>query len=240
VNSDSQQKLDFQSTSEASGEVPENQTEQEHDLPPLVEPRHRIHAERTKFQTTLAVTEWFEDWLGSKAYGAPRIFDLYTLMAIMFAFALLFGGLRLIKPLLADQLATATVVVSLFLLLTGICQMLLWGGQKPRLASIVAGPFLWSGLGVAVALMHADLFSSQPVRMLQAILPQFAGIACSSIMGIFVGYVSGGLVAGVFFVADKLRNSIRPPSAQSVPSASLDAMWEAAPEDAESTEKPDP
>ncbi|MFK7736059.1 MAG: hypothetical protein AB8B50_08535 [Pirellulaceae bacterium] len=234
MNSDSDNRRDLKSRLPPREMIAENSTAEGDDLPPKLAPDQRISTPQTTLQSTLAVAEWFEDWLGSKAYGAPRIFDLYTLMSVMFAFALLFGGMRIIKPLLGGQLAISTVVVSLFLILTGVCQMLLWKGLQPRLASIVAGPFLWVGLGIFIALMDAGLFSSQPVRMLKAILPNFAGILCSSVIGIFVGYVSGGLVAGVFFIADKLRNSIRTPSSDFVPPANPDAMWDADGEDDDS------
>ncbi len=130
----------------------------------------------------------------SKVYGAPRIFDLFTLLAITLAFALLFAGMRLLSPVLADGTPTATISVSLFVTGIAIAQLALWNGKQPRLSSLVAGPILWWILLATLGWLHGV----EPSIAIMAPL-------CSAPLGLACGYLGGAVVAGVFLVADALR-----------------------------------
>ncbi len=140
--------------------------------------------------------EWLDDVLGGESYGAPRVFDLFTLLAITLAFALLLASLRLIKPLLPAELETVAITLGGFVSGIAIFQLALWGGKKPRLASLVAGPILWCLIFAAFTLGHPQNLLNPAVLM--------SGV-CSSILGIPTGYLGGAMVAGVFLVADFFR-----------------------------------
>lgn len=216
----------------------------EDSLPPTLEKRKRIEPIASgQLSKRLFQMDWIEDWLGSKSYGAPRVFDLYTLMAIMIGFALLFGGMKLIEPLLFDSMPTVLCVVSLYCMLTGLAQMLMWGGERPRLASLAVGPMLWIFLGLTLVLVHRQSFTqvnnSQIFRQFQAMLPAGSFVLCSSVLGILSGYVAGGAVAGVFLIADWIRTKMLP---QRVNSAIEDSsmIWADAPHSDSDSSSNDP
>jgi hypothetical protein len=153
--------------------------------------------------------EWLRAALKEKAYGAPRVFDLFTLMSVTLAFGLLFS---LMKAL--DASPEVFISVSLFVTLIAVSQMLFFGGNSPRLASLVGGSLaiviIFLGLGVWYQL--AFEFS--------------VGILCLGPLGIPLGYLAGGLIAGVFLVADLLRAKFtRTPQVQ-VDEESSDSFWE--------------
>lgn len=137
-----------------------------------------------------------EDWLGTSTYGAPRVFDLFTLLAVTLAFALLFAFMRFIEPVFPDTIPEISLALASFLTLTAIAQMVLWGGKKPRLASLVAGPINWILVAVILAVQAPRLYTRLHFSL---------GVLCSAVLGIFVGYLMGGLVAGVFLLADQFR-----------------------------------
>ena len=133
--------------------------------------------------------------LQEKTYGAPRVFDLFTLMSITLAFGLLFGCLKAF-----DAIPEVFISVTSFVTLVAVAQMLLFGGNSPRLASLVGGPFalcvVFMGLGVWYRVQ----------------LKQYIGVLCIFPLGIPFGYLAGGLIAGVFLIADELRSKFSPPS----------------------------
>ncbi|MEM8734464.1 MAG: hypothetical protein AAGG44_09600 [Planctomycetota bacterium] len=199
-------------------------------LPPTVSKRQRIEpVQSVQLGRQLLQMDWIEDWLGSKSYGAPRVFDLFTLMAMMIGFALLFGGMKLIEPLLFNAMPTVLWVVTAYCMLTGLAQMFLWGGERPRLASLVAGPILWIGIGLIVVIVYqqriSQVGSSQILRQLQSFLPGGFFVICSSVVGILSGYVAGGAVAGVFLIADWIRTKVLP-SRPAVIDDDSSSIWE--------------
>jgi hypothetical protein len=149
------------------------------------------------------LSKWLEDNLGTESYGAPRVFDLYTLLAVTLAFALMFACLRLIEPLLLSSLPQVAIALGIFVTLIAIAQLALWGGNKPRLASIVAGPAIWFVIALGLTAQNPRQFLN-PAAM--------AGLLCSSILGVFAGYLGGGMVAGVFLLADAFRKQFVKPS----------------------------
>lgn len=80
----------------------------------------------------------------TKAYGAPRVFDLFTMLAITLAFALLFSLLGLLAPAVFASASDLTLATSSFITLIGISQMWLFGSTNPRFASLITGPFAFA------------------------------------------------------------------------------------------------
>lgn len=158
---------------------------------------------------------WIDEKLGSASYGAPRVFDIFTIFAVTLAFALLFTILKFLQPAMGMNLAPTVFGFSAFVTLTGVSQMLLWKGRKPRPASLIAGPIIWFVLGVGLVLFYGG-----PAR-----LPAAAGVICSMPVGIFAGYLAGALVAGVFLLADKFRQRFLPEN-QAEEQQSSESIWD--------------
>ncbi len=138
--------------------------------------------------------ERLRDLLDEPAYGAQRVFDLFTLMAITLAFGLLFGAMKALNAIPEVFFGVASYVT-----FVGIGQMLLFGGNNPRLASVVGGPI--------ALLLTTVLLNAWYGRW------DFCTTACSLILGPPAGYLAGGMVAGVFLIADAMRKKLsRPPS----------------------------
>lgn len=181
---------------------------------PLVELRDQPPARSARSDLLSQWASRLEAQLSTESYGAPRVFDLFTLLAITLAFALLFSFLRLIEPLLLDRLPQATLSIGAFVTLTAIAQLALWGGKKPRVASLVAGPPIWILISLGFALQNPRTLAN-PF--------QLSGMLCLSIFGIPAGYLGGALVAGVFLLADIFRRHFmrQPPDEAS----NDDAIW---------------
>ena len=130
-----------------------------------------------------------------RVYGAPRVFDLYTILAVTLAFALLVSGMQLLRPLFQDGTTTSIVFVALFVSGIAICQAVLFSGNQPRLASVIAGPLMLLSLSTALGIASGNTLSEAATTGL-----------CSTPLGIFFGYLGGTIVAGVFLVADGLRH----------------------------------
>ena len=125
--------------------------------------------------------------LSEPAYGAQRVFDLFTLMAITLAFGLLFG---LLKAL--GAIPEVFFSVTAFVTFVAIGQMLLFGGNSPRLASLAGGPIALALTIVCLSIWYGRL--------------EIVQIVCSLPLGVPGGYLAGGMVAGVFLIADMLRD----------------------------------
>ncbi len=143
---------------------------------------------------------WIDRVIGGDSYGAPRVFDLFTLMAITLAFAMMFAMLRLVEPILMIDISGVAMCLGTLVTGVAIFQLALWGGKRPRLASLVGGPFLVLGITLAVRLwQHGSVLPA--LTLTEAVgLSQLA-----LILGLPTGYLSGAMVAGVFLIADLLR-----------------------------------
>ena len=188
-----------------------------HSEPPLVLPpwadSQPSQASETHFFRDSG--EWLDRILSEKTYGAPRVFDLFTLLAVTLAFALLLGALRLLQPAVAGNLAVLASVVGLFVSGLAAFQAIMWKGMRPRLASLVAGPCLMLMLIVAFSIR-------QPSDLLDWTI--YAQALCSAVsFGIPAGYLGGALVAGVFLLADAFRQRFMPP--QGAPPANDDEIF---------------
>lgn len=137
----------------------------------------------------------------TKVYSVPRRYDLATLMAVMFAYSLLFGAMRW------SQASPATIgSVGLFVTLVGLAQALLFRGKSPRLASIVAGPLAFLVCGIASLLTSPYPRTHEVIYWTNAVLVLAVGGLCP---GTIFGYLAGTLVAGVFLLADLFRKLLR-------------------------------
>jgi putative addiction module component (TIGR02574 family) len=126
-----------------------------------------------------------------KLYSAPRRFDLYTIMIVTAAYAILLSGLSALR-----YPPVVSCYVAAFFTLVAIGQALLFGGSRPRPASVYTGMVAWflGTFGYVFLDPHFDFFSFLP-----------AGIVFSLLFGGILGYIAGVLVGGVFLVADVLR-----------------------------------
>jgi hypothetical protein len=116
---------------------------------------------------------------------------LATIFVVTSAFALLLGGMSLI-----GILPGISLVVAGFIMVVGAGQALLFGGRKPRLASVIVG------IGFCTLAIIGISFLTG--RALQADLLVLT-LPVSFIYGVPSGYIAGVLVGGVFLVADVLR-----------------------------------
>lgn len=128
-------------------------------------------------------------------YGVPRRFGIGTIMVITAAFGLL---LTLLQAMGAYPSVIAFVVV--FVSFVGTAQMLLFRGQQPRRASVVAGVVCLPLMTVCAAVLSG---SRGPRSGLACFL------AASVLFGGGFGYLAGGIVAGVFLVMDAVERGLR-------------------------------
>jgi hypothetical protein len=138
----------------------------------------------------------------AKVYSVPRRFDLATIFVVMLAFSLLFGAMKAFQfP------AEASASIAGFIAAIGAAQALLFGGRRPRTASLVTGSLIFTGILLATWVANGP-------RMTHWGLILF-GATYGVIGGGILGYLSGGIVAGVFLIADKVRKMFfKMPSAE--------------------------
>ena len=136
-----------------------------------------------------------------RVYGAPRRFGIGTLLIVTTAFAVAMAILTAL-----GVPSVAVVVILTFVALVGVSQAVLFGGTKPRLASAIAG------FG-ALELFVLTAISLELLRdgRASAIGQEFCSGTCvCAIYGPILGYATGGMVAGLFLVTDKIEQSMRP------------------------------
>ncbi len=132
--------------------------------------------------------------------GVPRRFGIGSIMVVTAAFALLFVILRAIGA------PGATYALSmLFIVVIGLAQALLFGGENPRVASILAGAVSFPLISI-VSMLFAPNGPLQVDRIVGAGL-------CSAVSGALWGYLTGALIGGVFLLmrmADKFFHPQKP------------------------------
>jgi uncharacterized protein YhhL (DUF1145 family) len=142
----------------------------------------------------------------SHTYGAPRVFDLFTMLAITLAFAFLFALLNLLSPALGVSAEGLVLAIGALVAIVGAAQMVLFNSKNPRLASFIAGP------PALFAVICYPVYQVINDDLIGGIF--YAGML-SALFGILAGYLAGGVVAGVFLLADRFRNYyFKPPVAQ--------------------------
>jgi len=142
---------------------------------------------------------------GRRAARVPRRFGVGVLLLFVLLYSLLFSFLSVL-----GAPAVVFACVALYVTSIGLGQMLLFGGERPREASIWVGTpvlMLIYIVGSAAALL-SDV--SQTGR---ALLPEdLLGLACSLVMGpilaVPISYVTGAAIAGVFLLLDRVRTGV--------------------------------
>ncbi len=168
---------------------------------------------------TKQLTDWINNTVGSESYGATRVFDLFTLLAVTVGFAVLFALLKLAEPIFEEHLPQVYLACASYIVLIAVAQQWSFGGKKPRLASILCGPIAYFILSLGF-LLNRQIMGTVYLFPLQLML----SLVCSLPLGIFLGYVAGGAIAGVFLLADKLRNYWK--RSETPVSEGTDSMWD--------------
>jgi uncharacterized membrane protein YGL010W len=121
-------------------------------------------------------------------YSVPRQFDIATLLVVSLAYSLFFTFLRVL-----DAPWPVYAFFGLLTVVVAIAQTLFPFGNEPRWASMCAGVvycWVWCLIGGVAA---GNLFIA------------LWGLFCSVVVGPAFGYLVGAIEAGVFLVADKVR-----------------------------------
>ena len=152
---------------------------------------------------------WWAAW-DSGATGVPRRFSMAALFFMMTLYAVIFATMQSL-----DANPTFFAVIAILVTGVGVGQPLLFGGKYPRAASVCVGAFLFP---VEVLVIAITQYASSSYTSLSA---DVAGwlflLMCVCIpAGALLGYLAGGLTAGVFVVLDLLakktqREDDRPP-----------------------------
>lgn len=140
------------------------------------------------------------DDLPSDVVGMPRRFGAGRLLALITFFAMVFALLRWL-----GAVWFVFLMVGLFFASMGLGQMLLYGGRRPRRASCVAGAVVLPVLFLVG--MLAAFASDLGGGLLGVPGGLVAKLVSASILfipiGAGLGYLAGGLVAGLFLVMDR-------------------------------------
>lgn len=135
-------------------------------------------------------------------YSTLRRFDLATLFVVTAIYALLLGVLTLLKVSPWASLAVAGLIP-----LVGIGQAILFRGRRPRLAAALVGLIYFSAWAVLFPWWG---LKPLPLDRLSVLL-----VSCV-FFGPLLGYATGGLIGGVFLLADALRRRSFPPDRDQV------------------------
>jgi hypothetical protein len=127
-----------------------------------------------------------------RVYSAPRRFDLTTIFIVTLAYSLLFGAMSALSfP------AGTSAAIGGFILLVGAGQALLFGGTRPRTASLLVGTLIYSAAMLVVWIINGQRIMSASTLL---IMSTYAIVG-----GAILGYLAGIIVGAVFLIADKLR-----------------------------------
>lgn len=136
----------------------------------------------------------------TKVYSAPKRFDVSTLMVVTVAYAFLFMLISTVAGMNNSASVWASAIIGLFLAYIAIAQIVLFKGDDPRFASVVAGAAAFALTVFAVSAFGIDnngIWNS---------------IATAFLAGVFfgapVGYFAGATVGGVFLISDMLRRHV--------------------------------
>ena len=141
--------------------------------------------------------------LWQKVYCVPRRFGLGTIFVVMTLFALLFSAMTS-----WGLPGESILILAGFLVCVGVAQMLLFGGKRPRAASMAAGAVFPFALIVVFVLFDVFYFGVgfNTLEIRSQINELFdPGYA---ILGAVTGYAGGGVVAAVFLIMDFVERGI--------------------------------
>jgi hypothetical protein len=135
------------------------------------------------------------DRFAPRVYSAPRRFDLVTLFIVTLAYSLLFALMSSFQFPPGASLTAAG-----FITIVGVAQAVLFGGRRPRAASI------WTGAVLYCVPVLGGLIGLGPLA--------FAGVpsiylGMQLVIGGLFGYLAGACVGGVFLLADVVRRKYR-------------------------------
>ena len=139
--------------------------------------------------------------------GVPRRFAVGTAMIITAMYSVLFA---VMKSLGAHPIAM--VIVAVFFTAIGAAQMFLFGGRRPRAASIIVGVIFCGAMPtVGFSIIWFSEGSSpgaHPFAIIGWLLCPTLG---SAIIGLLLGYVAGCLTAGVFLMLNRIDRALHGP-----------------------------
>ena len=137
----------------------------------------------------------------------PRQYGVGTMLVITAIYGVLFALLASL-----DAPPAAFVVPAVFLAGVGLAQMFLFGGRRPREASLLAGSFLCTaGAATGVVIMHVAGEPGDGVLLWTVVLTPALGAVC--------GYLVGAMIGAPFLVAKRL--SRRRPTGEEDPDADV-------------------
>ena len=132
----------------------------------------------------------------------PRRFGVGVMLILMTAFAVLFAIMRTFHA----PPEVFCVIAGLFFAVT-LAQIVLFQGKKPRAASLLAGGIVFP-LEMAAVTFWAAAIRDFRGDFVCELIGTFIGTAC---IGAPLGYVAGCVMAGVFFVQERLGQKKAPP-----------------------------
>lgn len=142
-------------------------------------------------------------------YGMPRNYSLAALLTVCTGFAVLFA-------LLTQVVGLHPLGILVFAVFTGgvgAGQALLFGGRKPRRASLLVGEIL--GIFAVPAMLTVPLLELHGLRWPGWLWDQYLEQLISALpfsipLGPILGYVAGGVMAGVLLLLDLAERIWRP------------------------------
>ena len=135
--------------------------------------------------------------------GVPRRLSVGALFVLLTFYSVLF---RVLVVIGAD--ARWTAITCLFFAAINLGQMVLFRGDRPRAASILVGALVCPAMLVAVVLDESltQFTGWTPVANgLHRPAAFVSAILTLGMVGSLVGYLFGGMIAGVFYVVQKVR-----------------------------------
>ena len=136
-----------------------------------------------------------------KQYGVPRRFGIGTILVVTAAFAMLFALLM--------SLGASPTVVAFFsglVFVVGVGQLWLFGGKNPRAASAWVGVVGLPTFSI-LRLSYSYVANWESPPQIMALLLLIVSLP----MGALMGYLAGGMVAGVFLIMDAVEKTFFSP-----------------------------
>lgn len=124
-----------------------------------------------------------------EVYSVPRRYDLASMFSISVAFAVLFAIMKAM-----DAPPSTIMLAGFFFTVVGVAQALLFGGEKPREASILAG----LAAGPCSVIVYALVEGVRPSTAI-------ASSMCAIVWAPVAGYLAGTTIGGIWLIADYLR-----------------------------------
>ena len=146
-------------------------------------------------------------WLRAKGLaGVPRQFGVVRVLGMLVVFALAFGLLRWL-----GAPTSVFVGVTLFFVLVGTGQSVLFRGREPRAASVLAGMIAGPIVAVVTIILEMSFGAGPPhLSTFQLAALALLVVGAGAVWGAPCGYVAGMLLAAVFLVPGPDLESAQP------------------------------